>query len=41
VEYRSIRELADAACWAWLQSITSMAFTLGLSLGMLCAGVAI
>ena len=36
-----IRELADPAYQARLQSITSMAFTLGLSLGMLWAGVAI
>jgi predicted MFS family arabinose efflux permease len=36
-----IRELADAAYQARLQAITSMAFTLGFSLGMLWAGVAI
>jgi MFS family permease len=36
-----IRELADPAYQARLQAITSMAFTLGFSLGMLWAGVAI
>jgi predicted MFS family arabinose efflux permease len=36
-----IRELADPAYQARLQSFTSMAFTLGLTLGMLWAGVAI
>jgi predicted MFS family arabinose efflux permease len=36
-----IRELADPAYHARLQAITSMAFTLGFSLGMLWAGVAI
>jgi MFS family permease len=36
-----IRELADPAYQARLQAITSMAFTLGLSLGTLWAGVAI
>jgi len=36
-----IRELADPAYQARLQAITSMAFTLGFSLGMLWAGVAL
>ncbi len=36
-----IRELADPAYQARLQAITSMAFTLGFSLGMLWAGVSI
>jgi MFS family permease len=36
-----IQELADPAYQARLQAITSMAFTLGFSLGMLWAGVAI
>jgi predicted MFS family arabinose efflux permease len=36
-----IRELAAPAYQARLQAITSMAFTLGFSLGMLWAGVAI
>jgi predicted MFS family arabinose efflux permease len=36
-----IRELADPAYQARLQAITSMAFTLGFSLGMLWAGIAI
>jgi MFS family permease len=36
-----IRELAEPAYQARLQAITSMAFTLGFSLGMLWAGVAI
>jgi len=36
-----IREMADQAYQARLQAITSMAFTLGFSLGMLWAGVAI
>ena len=36
-----VRELADPAYQARLQAITSMAFTLGFSLGMLWAGVAI
>jgi MFS family permease len=36
-----IRELADPAYQARLQAVTSMAFTLGFSLGMLWAGVAI
>jgi MFS family permease len=36
-----VRELADPAYQARLQSITSMAFTLGFSLGMLWAGAAI
>jgi MFS family permease len=36
-----IRELADPAYQARLQAFTSMAFTLGFSLGMLWAGVAI
>jgi hypothetical protein len=36
-----IRELADPAYQARLQAITSMAFTLGFSLGLLWAGVAI
>ena len=36
-----IREQADPAYQARLQAITSMAFTLGFSLGMLWAGVAI
>ena len=36
-----IRELADPAFQARLQAITSMAFTLGFSLGMLWAGVGI
>jgi len=36
-----IRELADPAYQARLQAITSMAFTLGFSLGMLWAGAAI
>ncbi len=36
-----IRELADPEYQARLQAITSMAFTLGFSLGMLWAGVAI
>jgi predicted MFS family arabinose efflux permease len=36
-----IRELADPAYQARLQAITSMAFTLGFSVGMLWAGVAI
>ena len=36
-----IRELAHPAYQARLQAITSMAFTLGFSLGMLWAGVAI
>jgi MFS family permease len=36
-----IRELADPIYQARLQAITSMAFTLGFSLGMLWAGVAI
>ena len=36
-----IRELADPAYQARLQAITSMAFTLGFSLGMLWAGVTI
>jgi predicted MFS family arabinose efflux permease len=34
-------ELADPAYQARLQAVTSMAFTLGFSLGMLWAGVAI
>jgi predicted MFS family arabinose efflux permease len=36
-----IREVADQAYQARLQAITSMACTLGFSLGMLWAGVAI
>jgi MFS family permease len=36
-----IRELADPAYQARLQAITSMAFTLGFSLGMVWAGIAI
>jgi predicted MFS family arabinose efflux permease len=36
-----IRELAEPAYQARLQAVTSMAFTLGFSLGMLWAGVAI
>jgi hypothetical protein len=36
-----VRELADRSFQARLQAITSMAFTLGFSLGMLWAGVAI
>jgi MFS family permease len=36
-----VRELADPAYQARLQAITSMAFTLGFSLGMLWAGVTI
>ena len=36
-----IREVADQIYQARLQSITSMAFTLGFSLGMLWAGMAI
>jgi predicted MFS family arabinose efflux permease len=36
-----VRELADPAYQARLQAITSMAFTLGFSVGMLWAGVAI
>jgi MFS family permease len=36
-----VRELADPVYQARLQAITSMAFTLGFSLGMLWAGVAI
>ena len=36
-----IREQADPAYQARLQAITSMAFTLGFSLGMLWAGFAI
>jgi MFS family permease len=36
-----IRELADPAYQARLQAVTSMAFTLGFSLGMLWAGIAI
>jgi len=36
-----VRELAEPAYQARLQAITSMAFTLGFSLGMLWAGVAI
>jgi hypothetical protein len=36
-----IRELANPAYQARLQAITSMAFTLGFSLGMLWAGIAI
>jgi predicted MFS family arabinose efflux permease len=36
-----VRELADPVYQARLQAITSMAFTLGFSLGMLWAGIAI
>jgi predicted MFS family arabinose efflux permease len=36
-----VRELADPAYQARLQAITSMAFTLGFSLGMLWAGTAL
>ena len=36
-----IREVAEPAYQARLQAFTSMAFTLGFSLGMLWAGVAI